>query len=178
MEVEIVTAPCIKRRLPTEIRIRTCVALLMFLPGLYLATFKTHQLDVSLLAATVLAFFFLINHGMDWGYQLAFDETRMYQRPKGWRWFFRRLPWYAITYDEVSRIETIFGADGGMKRRFFAFEFILIYGRSGRDGDNVVIYPPAFRDRDIKDFLLLLYAKKPELFPAEVVDYMNSDAAL
>lgn len=178
MEVETVTAPRIKRRVPTDMRVRTVIALFMFLPGIYVSAFMAHQYDVTAVASLVLALFFLVNHALDWGYQFAFDETRMYQRAKGWRWFFRRLPWYAISYDEVSRIEAVFGADGGMKRRFFAFEFILIYGRSGRDGDNVVIYPPAFHERAIKDFLLLLYEKRPTLFPAEVIEYMNSETAL
>lgn len=179
MEVETVTAPRIKRRVPTEIRIRTVIVLLIAIPVILAAVFQTHQYDFAVFfAAITLIPFFLVNHVLDWGYQFAFDEHRMYQRPKGWRWFFRRFPWYAIGYDEVARIETIFGADGAAKRHFFPFEFVLVYGRSGRDGDNIVIYPPAFQDRAIKDFLHLLHGKRPELFPDEVVDYMNSDRPL
>ncbi len=54
------------------------------------------------------------------------------------------------------------------------FEFILVYGKSGYQRDNIVIYPPAFKDRAVKDFLLLLYEKRPEIFTDDVVEYMNS----
>jgi hypothetical protein len=178
METETVIAPRIKRRVPTEIRIRTYVVLAIFLPCIYAAIFWTKQLDATLLFIGILCIFFLVNHALDWGYQFAFDKERMYQRPKGWRWFFRRLPWYAIRYEDVRRIETIFGADGAAKRQFFPFEFILIYGRTNRDGDNIVIYPPAFQDRAIKDFLLSLYEKRPELFPDDVIDFMHSGKPL
>lgn len=178
MEVETVTAPRIKRRIPTDIRVRTYVVLSIFLPCIYVFTFMARRYDATLFLFFVLCVFFLVNHALDWGYQFAFDEMRMYQRAKGWRWFFRRLPWYAIRFEEVRRIETIFGADDGVKQRFFPFEFILIYGRTNRDGDNIVIYPPAFQVRAIKDFLLLLHGKRPELFPEEVIEFMHSDRQL
>ncbi len=78
----------------------------------------------------------------------------------------------------MARVEAIYGSDAGLKARFFPFEFILIYGRTGAQGDNVVIYPPAFRDRSVKEFLHLFDSKCPGKLPNEVVDYMNSDGPL
>jgi hypothetical protein len=178
MEIDEVTAPKLKRRFPIDMRIRTYIVVVISSLIILTAVFKTNQIDVAAFFLLVMTLFFLVNHGLDWGYQFAFDDLRMYQRPKGWRWFFRRLRWYSVAYKDISRIETIFGADGAVKSRFFPFEFILIYGKSGADGDNVVLYPPSFPDSDIKGFLEFLYAKRPELFPQEVIDYMHSDRGL
>jgi hypothetical protein len=139
---------------------------------------QDQQLFGALVAVVVLLLFFLVNHGMDWGYQFAVDDERMYQRPKGWRWFFRRLPWYTIRFQDVSRVEAIHGSEAALKARFFPFEFILIYGRTGAQGDNVVVHPAAFRDRSVKEFLRLFDSRRPGLLPPEVEEYMNSDQAI
>lgn len=178
MEVEHTSAPRVRRRSPPEIRIRTYIVVLIYLFIVSISTFKTHQYGFTLMMTIILGLFLVVNQGMDWGYQFAFDDERMYQRPKGWRWFFGRLRWYTIRFDEVSRVEAIHGADAGLKAKFFPFEFILIYGRTGAQGDNVVIYPPAFRENSIKEFLCLFDGKLPGKLPDDVVAYMNSDRPL
>lgn len=178
MNVESTSAPKLKRRTPPEIRVRTLVVVPLFAFIIGGAILQDQQVFGAAIAVSVLGLFFLVNHGMDGGYQFAFDENRMYQRPKGWRWFFRRLPWYAIRFDEVSRVEAIHGSDADLKAKFFPFEFILIYGRTGAQGDNVVVYPPAFRDRSVKEFLRLFESRRPGKLPDQVIDYMNSDRPL
>lgn len=179
MELDRVAAPRLKRQFPIDMRIRTFVIVIIFVFIAFASITKAQDylfpLYITLLC---LVPFFTVNHGLDWGYQFAFDDLRMYQRPKGWRWFFRRLRWSSVAYKDISRIETIFGADGAVKSRFFPFEFILIYGKTGLDGDNVVLYPPSFPDKEIKRFLEFLYDKRPELFPQEVIDYMHSERGL
>lgn len=173
-----VAASPIRRRTPPDMRLRTYVVVpLLGIPA-YVSGFMAHQYDVSAIAVCVLIIFFMVNHGIDRGYQFAADEGWMYQRPKGWRWFFRRLPWYAIRHEDASRIEAIFGADGVIKSRFMPFEFVLIYGKSGRSGDNIVIYPAAFKDREIKAFLIDFWMRRPELFSEEIVEYIHSDHSI
>ena len=122
MEVETTSALRLKRRTPPEIRIRTYIVVPIYLFIVSVSTFKTHQYDFTAMTTAVLALFLFVNQGMDWGYQFAFDQKCMYQRPKGWRWFFRRLPWYRICFDEVSRVESIYAGDSALKARFFPFE--------------------------------------------------------
>jgi hypothetical protein len=178
MEVETTSAPKLKRRTPPEIRVRTYIVVPLFAFIIGGALLQDRQFLGAALALAVLGLFFVVNHGMDRGYQLAFDDEQMYQRPKGWRWPFRRRPWYAIRFDEVSRVEAIHGADAGLKAKFFPFEFILIYGRTGAPGDNVVIHPPAFHDGSVKEFLHLFDSKCPRKLPSQVIEYMNSEQPL
>lgn len=178
LETDNVTAERIKRQIPQEIRIRTYVVIPVFLFVASAAVFKVHDYVFPFyLALLTLLPFFTVNHALDWGYQFAFDDNQVYQRAKGWRWFFRRLPWYVIRYDDMSRIETIFAHESGLKRHFVPFDFILIYARSGRDGDNVVLYPPAFNGRSLVEFLDVLRSKRPELFPINVLEYMENETA-
>lgn len=178
MEVEHTNAPRIHRRSPPEIRIRSCIVLPIYFFIVSVSTFKTHQYGFTLMTTAVLGLFLLLNQGMDRGYQFAFDDERMYQRPKGWRWVFRRLPWYTIRFDDVSHVEAIHGAEASLKAKFFPFEFILIYGRTGAQGDNIVVHPPAFRDNSIKDFLHLFDKRLPSKLPEDVIEYMNSGRPL
>lgn len=179
MKIDKVIAPHLKRRFPPEIRIRTYIVVLIFVFVSSASIIKAHDYFFPFyLTAIGLLPFFLVNHALDWGYQLASDRDRIYQRPKGWRWFFRRLPWYSIRYDEVRKIETIFGSEAAAKRHFFPFEFILVYGKTGAQGDNIVIHPPSFMDREIKAFLIDFYTQHPEIFPQDVIEYMHSDKPL
>jgi hypothetical protein len=115
----------VKRRIPPEILVRTLIIVPLSFFVLTGSLFETHQYGFSTMIIAVIMLFFFVNYGFDWGYQLSFDTIRMYQRPKGWRWLFGRLPWHSIRFDEVSRVEAIFGADATLKARFFNFEFIL-----------------------------------------------------
>jgi hypothetical protein len=178
MEIENASAPTLKRRTPPAIRIRTYIIIPIVLFVLSASIFKTRQLGITAFVLAVLGLFFVVNQGIDAGYQFAFDDKRMYQRPKGWRWFFRRLPWYAISFNEVSRVDAIYGADAAIKAQFSPFEFILIYGRTGAEGDNVVIYPPAFHENSVKDFLRVFDNRCPGKLPDTVIDYLNSGTPL
>ncbi len=71
---------------------RTFIMVPIALFILSVSIFQTRQIEVTAFVLAVLGLFFVVNHGIDWGYQFAFDDERMYQRPKGWRWFLRRLP--------------------------------------------------------------------------------------
>lgn len=65
------------------------------------------------------------------------------------------------------------GSDRGVDERHKPGERNL-YGRTGAQGDNVVIYPPAFHDSSIKEFLRLFDSKLPDNLPQEVVEYMTA----
>ena len=88
------------RRFPIEIRVRTYIIIPIYLLIVSTALFKTHQPGFALLMTAILGLFFIVNHGIDWGYQFAYDDKRVYQRPKGWRWFFRRS---RLAIDQLRR---------------------------------------------------------------------------
>ena len=107
------------------------------------------------------------------GYQMGYDDARLYQRNWGWNWrTLRRLPVHSMSYDEIASIHGRFVDRGGFKKGFFPFDYIELRSRN-HDVPDIEIYPIYLRHPQDKDLLAAIHARRPELFPHDVLAYMN-----
>jgi hypothetical protein len=112
------------------------------------------------------------------GYQIGYDDERLYMRNWGWHWFkFRRFPVHSMRYDEIDDIESRYLERAAVKRSFYPFDYIAISSRNA-DVPDIEIYPIYLRPPHDKRLIEQIYKERPELLPEEVVDYMNSDRPL
>jgi len=107
------------------------------------------------------------------GYQIGYDDARLYQRKWGWNWrTLRRLPVHSISYEEITSIHGRFVERGALKKSFFPFDYIELHSHN-HDVPDIEIYPIYLQHPQDKDLLAAIYARRPELFPHDVLAYMN-----
>jgi hypothetical protein len=95
----------------------------------------------------------------------------------GFNGLFKRHPEHSMAYGEILSMEGKFKGNAGAKAMFMPFEFLEL--KSAKRGvKDIWIYPPALRDREVKNFLLKLYEKRPDIFPDYAVEYMRSEKPL
>ena len=112
------------------------------------------------------------------GYQMGYDDERLYQRKWGWDWrTLRRFPVHSMGYDEIAAMHGRFIDRGALKKGFFPFDYIELRSRN-HDVPDIEIYPIYLRHPEDKDLLAAIYARRPELFPRDVLAYMNSERAI
>ncbi|WP_164119059.1 hypothetical protein [Sphingorhabdus sp. Alg239-R122] len=118
-----------------------------------------------------------ISYSIDRGYRLSWDDQRIYMRKWGYQSLFKRHAEHSIDYDDIHMMEGQYKGNAGAKSMFMPFEVLMLYSKTDPDAD-IWIYPPSLKDREVKDFLLFLYDRRPDIFPDYVVDYMHSDRAI
>lgn len=107
------------------------------------------------------------------GYQIGYDDERLYQRNWGWRWrTMRRFPVRSMSYDEIASIHGRFIDRGSFKKSLFPFDYIELRSHNHETAD-IEIYPIYLQHPQDKDLLAAIYARCPELFPHDVLAYMN-----
>jgi len=114
----------------------------------------------------------------DPGYQLFWDDRHFAVRAWGWAGLFRRHPAIAMAYRDVIDVEPRFYRNVGMKPSFMPFEYLAVTDSSEQGTREVWIYPPAFYDSGIKDFLRHFHSERPELFDEAVTEYILSERQL
>jgi len=112
------------------------------------------------------------------GYQIGYDEDRIYQRNWGWSWrTLRRFPVHSMSYDEIASMHGRFIDRGAFKKSFYPFDYIELRSKN-HDVPDIEIYPIYLKHPQDKDLLATIYARRPEIFPHDVVAYMNGNRAL
>lgn len=107
------------------------------------------------------------------GYQIGYDDVRLYQRDWGWNW--RTLQWFPIhsmTFNEIVSVRGRFVDRSASKKRFFPFDYVEVRS-CNHEVPDIEIYPMYLQHPQDKDVLAAIHACRPELFPQEVLAYMN-----
>ncbi len=112
-----------------------------------------------------------------WGYQVGYDATRVHCRDWGLTWTLRWKPVHSMAYDEIQAIDSCYLDRASAKRQFYPFDFLALSSHNP-DVPVIEIYPIYLKHPDDKLLLKEIYRHRPELFAADVIDYMNSDRPL
>lgn len=145
--------------------------------SVFVAGFNAGQWDVAGIAFFIVFGGLAILHLVDKGYELSADSHGIYMRDWGYKGPFLRHSERRMSYDEIVSIEGKFNGDAESKSMFMPFEFLELRS-SNQNTKDIWIFPPAFRDEDIKELLSLLYEKRPDIFPDYAIRYMHSDRPL
>ena len=82
-----------------------------------------------------------------------------------------------MAYDDIASMEGKFKGNAAEKSNFMPFEFLEL--QSSQPGvEDIWIYPPSLRDKEVKSFLKMLYEKRPDIFPDYAIGYINSEKSL
>jgi hypothetical protein len=107
------------------------------------------------------------------GYQIGYDDTRLYQRKWGWNWrTLQRFPVHSMRYDEIASMRGRFIDRDALKRNFFPFDYIELRSLDDHVPD-IEIYPIYLEHPQDKDLLEEIYARRHEIFPENVLSYMR-----
>jgi hypothetical protein len=164
---------------------RVMIFIIVFSPivllGWYVAIFDLHELGVFLISSAMI-FFVYSMYALEEGIQFGYDADSIYMRYDGYATWLppRRHAPRSLRYDDMSLIETEMGVNAAMKRHFIPFETILFRSADMEDDDmGLWLTPGFFKHADeVKDFLKCLAAKRPDLVPQEIIDFMHSDQPL
>jgi hypothetical protein len=169
------------RRIHPRVMIFIVVFALQFLGGSYLAVFKLNGTPFLLISIFGCIFPYSM-YALEEGIQFGYDEDCIYMRYDGYaKWLPpRRHAPRILRYDDMSLIDTEMGVNAAMKRHFIPFETILFRSADMEDDDmGLWLTPGFFKHADeVKDFLKCLAAKRPDLVPQEIIDFMHSDQPL
>lgn len=106
----------------------------------------------------------------DLNYRLGWDNLRIYEREGT----YRKRDYFSIAMADIVEMRTFFDGDDDIKARYYAFDAIELIPKPPA-ATSIIIHPPSFNQGQVKSLLLYLHTKRPEIFPQDVIDYMNSD---
>ena len=175
-EIDAELKKCPERKAQPAVLFITFLFAPVFLAGFVMSTFYEPEWSFALVCM-IFGILLIINWLWDRTYRIYADSQRIYMRDWSFRGLLGNHYEHSMTYDEISNLEGKFKGNAGAKSMFMPFEFLEL--TSSRPGaEDIWIYPPTFRDRDIKEFLFDLYARRPDIFPDYVLEYMRSDKPL
>ena len=140
--------------------------------------FFKHRIIGILYTIVALTIMWIIIYITDLEYRFGWDKTHIYWRD--WRdKFYRRAPELRIAFSEVTDIESGFIRYQGMKPKFMPFELIYFRSNDAHSSSEAIFVPSAFKyDYEVKEFLRYFYQIRSDIFPQEVVDFLNSDSPI
>lgn len=168
----------IERRWDPRTKIQAAIFVMVFAVSVWapISNPRAFQSLNNLLAIpsmwAICTLWYLLNMHPLWAYRIGWDRSHIYMRDSGWR----RRPFLAMRMADVIKITTGYVENAAAKARFFPFDFIEL--QSSTRSEPISITPALLYQVQLKDLLRDLYAQSPDIFPNDVVDYMQSGSEL
>lgn len=162
------SAVLIDYRTPIPLKIVLIIGTPMWMLPAFSALLETHQYNFAavclLLGGGLLLLLFINNRG----YRVAWDGERVYMREWGFcNLLFMRKPFHAISYDEMTAMKGKTRRNPGAASRYMPFEYLEISAEHS-DVSTIWIYPLSLNERDMREFLIYLLERRPDIFPVEI----------
>lgn len=164
----------IERRWDPRTKIQDTIFIMMFATSIWVLIYnpEAFQSTNNFLAIlgmwAVCTFWYLLNVHHLWAYRIGWDCDQIYMRDSGWR----RRPFVGIRMNDVTRITTGYVENAAVKAHFVPFDFIELHPSTRKE--PISITPTLLNQVQLKDLLRELYVVNPDIFPSDVIDYMNS----
>lgn len=168
----------IKRKTPFPLLFYFLIGIPVILFGMYVCYIEHDYmsgLGVLSLGGSILGLLFL----NDRGYQLAYDDGALYSRD----WDFadvlklKRSNWHNIAYKDIATMEGKFHPRSVGMASFVPFQFLEVRSNH-RSEKDIWIYPEALKSNDLFILYDHIYEKRPDIFPAVLIDMMDRRRAL
>ena len=118
----------------------------------------------------------IIQSFMHKGYRISYDADTIYFREYGVaNWKLERKKERAVRFDEIETIICEGTRGEGMAFDISLGDVISIYSRNDDDAEPIMLGVLAFSPADVRAFTWHLYAKRPDAFDQNVIDYLNED---
>lgn len=118
----------------------------------------------------------IIQSFMHKGYRISYDADTIYFREYGVaNWKLERKNERAVRFDEIETIICEGTRGEGVAFDISLGDVISIYSRNDDDAEPIMLGVLAFSPADVRSFTWHLYAKRPDAFDQNVIDYLNED---
>jgi hypothetical protein len=168
-------------RIPTDIAFRNWLAALIF-GGLTIweilspnyGRYSEYELwKFSLSTDLVLFLGASVQVYINKGYRLSYDREAIYFRPDGVTWKLTYRDDWVLRFEDIDKLIAECG-----QSNIQPFEFINLWRTTWDGVERFFVSRIFLKDAEIKEFLHFLFEKRPDIFPQDVIDYMNADQPL